>query len=864
MYDLVRQKAIQFMLERRWRELVAKNGAYQQSLFEHTMCELDVLLQLLPILRLPNHYDLKPEEEQILIVSVIGHDVGKETIEFQDYIKGKSREKAMHIITELTKEVVTEICETLGFINLQHRSHQIIESCINLHMSRNRTNANLILSIFQGAGRWKTLADIVSVLDNFCSARGILAALNTLEQSNLSMHLKLAYHQVVVRGVSTVFLHKAAVDSFIEQGWSPILFFSEGTIYAASSGSEVNEPTMETIEGRLYQLIEEVTGKDVSRLMVGSPVANILPKPDLFDYKETETYLKIASGKIKRGSFMRKKYGDREKVVKAYLKLSKPDVKEPGQETIDRISERIDNAQPEMVIFKFFKAIMGENLIRKEGVSIALEEYERIFGEGSWQKLQSTSTLMPAKDMAHTVDYFWKLPADRFGFSGGSVGELADEKRDSLLISILNGIAERVYSKIENPPSRSSLNQKMAAAFIEDLIRPSKQEDFKLLVEKQLKAYSLSKPFAGKETKKSEYLCPVCNLPFEDGVKASADFLSNPQTHTNRGVSHGKFDYVMICRTCYYERILRQILLQEKSTEMIVLLPRMNIGYQAGQLLVEKVKKFYEEACGFMFGSGDPDRQISLSLTHLVARNVLGQELYQLSGEEIAGLLTYRHSDETRKKLRRDLEKRIKNFYGDSLEQANLEWATDFTTWDEGISAVINNLVEDSVVTEVRDEVYRLGPQLKAVCRTPNLILIPLTQPIVLGKDGDANATLRRLFVSLLIGLALDATVAIISNNDSFDFEGGEGVALVPPVASIRKMINGNWISLEDAARWFRAIGAASILTPYTAYPERSNLFAILSEPTPGHILRRIEEKNNGQVGYYHFEYLDIIKEVLH
>ncbi|TEB11498.1 hypothetical protein Psfp_03957 [Pelotomaculum sp. FP] len=863
MFDLIRQKAVQFMLERGWRKLVAKSGAYQQSLFEHTMCELDVLLQLLPILRLPNHYDLKPEEEQILIVSVIGHDVGKETKEFQDYIKGLSQDKAIHIITELTKKVVPEICEALGFSNLQHCSHQIIENCINLHMSRSRTDANLIFSIFQGTGRWKALADIVYVLDNFCSTKGMLAALNTLEQSNLSMNLKLAYHQVVVRGVSTVFLHRAAVDSFIEQGWSPLLFFSEGTIYAASSSSQICEPSREIIEGRLFQLIEEVTGKDVSRLMVGSPVANILPKPDIFDCEETETYLKIAAGKIKRGSFARKKYGDREKVVKSYLKLIESDLKEPSQETVDRLSERIDIAQPEIVAFKFFKAIMGENLIGREGVNIAAEEYERVFGEGTWQKLQSTSTLMPAKDMAHTVDYFWKLPADRFGYSGGNVSELADEKRDSLLISLLNGIAEKVYAKIENPPSRSTVNKKMAIAFIGDLIKPSNQEEFKLLVEKQLKAYSQSKPFAGKETKRAEYFCPVCNVPFDDGVKASADFLSNPQTHTNRGVSHGKFDYVMICRNCYFERVLRQLLLQEKSSEMIVLMPRMNIGYQAGQLLVEKVKKFYDEACSFMFGNGDPDRQISLSLTHLVARNVLGQELDQLSGEEIAGLLTYRHSDETRNKLRRGLEKRIKDFYGDSLDQANLEWVTDFPTWDVAISAVINNLVEDSVVKEVRDEVYRLGPQLKAVCQTPNLILIPLTQPIVLGKDGDANAALRRLFVSLLIGLALDATVAIINNNDGFDFEGGEGVALAPPVASIRKMVNGNWIPLEDSSRWFRAIGAASILTPYTAYPERSNLFAILSEPTPGHILRRIEEKNDGQVGYYHFEYLDIIEEVL-
>ena len=81
----------------------------------------------------------------------------------------------------------------------------------------------------------------------------------------------------------------------------------------------------------------------------------------------------------------------------------------------------------------------------------------------------------------------------------------------------------------------------------------------------------------------------------------------------------------MIAGPVTFERILRQLLLQEKPSEMILLLPRMNIGYQAGQLLVDKVKKFYDEACSFMFGSVDPDQQVSLSLTHLIARNVLGR-----------------------------------------------------------------------------------------------------------------------------------------------------------------------------------------------------------------------------------------------
>ena len=162
-------------------------------------------------------------------------------------------------------------------------------------------------------------------------------------------------------------------------------------------------------------------------------MANILPKPDLFDYKETETYFKIAAGKIKRGSFMRKKYGDREKVVKSYLKLTEPNAKEPSQEIVNRFSGRIDIAQPEMVIFKFFKAIMNEKLIGREGLSIATEEYEKVFGVGTWQKHQSTSTLMTARDMANTVDYF-EIACRPVWLLRGCVSELADEKGSLLYL----------------------------------------------------------------------------------------------------------------------------------------------------------------------------------------------------------------------------------------------------------------------------------------------------------------------------------------------------------------------------------------------------------------------------------------------
>jgi len=59
----------EWALARGWREKLAKQRAYQQSLLEHSLIEIDVLLQLLPILSSPWHYDLREAEQKILLVA---------------------------------------------------------------------------------------------------------------------------------------------------------------------------------------------------------------------------------------------------------------------------------------------------------------------------------------------------------------------------------------------------------------------------------------------------------------------------------------------------------------------------------------------------------------------------------------------------------------------------------------------------------------------------------------------------------------------------------------------------------------------------------------------------------------------------
>jgi hypothetical protein len=82
-------KAANWMLARGWKQKLAKRRDFEQSLFEHSLVELDVFLELYPILASPQHYGLSEIEQTGLATAILVHDVGKETEAWQTYIRGE-------------------------------------------------------------------------------------------------------------------------------------------------------------------------------------------------------------------------------------------------------------------------------------------------------------------------------------------------------------------------------------------------------------------------------------------------------------------------------------------------------------------------------------------------------------------------------------------------------------------------------------------------------------------------------------------------------------------------------------------------------------------------------------------------------
>lgn len=888
-YQAFRTKAVEFMLNRDWKKKIAKRRSFEQSLFDHTVIEIDALITLLPLLQQTFSPSLTESEEQVLLTSVLGHDVGKELDEWQEYVMGK-RDFLSDVNRELAEEVIPELASQFEFSGVEEMLSSVL-----LHMRYERTPANVTSRLLFGQHtnpRWKTLADIVDAVDNLCSAKGLFAGLQCVaEKTCISNHLHTVYHLVQTRGVSTTLLHRAAIDAFTECGWSPLLHYSNGTIYVASSVTQLQEPSVDEIQTQMAECLIEAMPSEMAKLIVGSPLQSMMPKVDLFDYRDLKACLTVAARCVNRTTFRSKPESARRKTVADYLKLKGED--SPIDENkLALETDRIGVAQPEMCIFKFFKTALANNLLGKQVApeadetyadfaeggtkrkapkvnpqSVARAEYDAVFGEGAYADLQSTSTLMPARDMALTIDRFWSLEGSRFGFDVSKIEYLEDTKREEILIDILVHIADKIYTAIpaENRPTRAT-PEDIARCFMPDLIHPSPQLNLDELIAQQMQAYGETKANARKD--KGLHLCPICNQTFDGGTKAKADFVDNPEGHTNRGVSHGRSGQIVICEACKYERFLRQLLLGSQTADLLVLFPRMNIGHSSGEMLRQKAIQIWDKASIRMTEANpNPDLHLSFGLTYNLAQKLSDYDVYRLTSDEIVEVITYESSADTKKRNRRDLEKELKTAYGMDelhLDEINELWDTDFTTIAEALEALINGEVQDEEARDIRTKAFRLNPQFYIACQTPHMILVPLSNPVSIGNESDTNAGLRELYLTLILGLSLDCSVAVVKAGEPITFEGGEGVARVPPTPALREIVGVEWVSVEAAERYLDAIGAAALLANATAFPERSNLYQILKSPTLGHVLRRIEQKSeNNQAYMYHFHLLEQMKEVL-
>lgn len=905
-----RENLISFLRGRNWHQKIGKTSPYAQTLLEHSLLTYDVVEKLLDLLKEKRIFS--DEEEKILLISSVIHDVGKEKSEWQNAVR-ESKTPPKHIDDVLTQEMVDQLTDIFNI-----KDKNTIIDAVKFHMSAVKTNGNIISSIISEhkTNKWKDISDVVDSIDNLVSCGTILEAFSLLTDTarfGLSKYFYSTYHQINIRGVSSTFLHNACQQTYEGKGWTPILYFPEGTVYIGLEQS--GKSTHSEISNKLQALIKDNIKSDVKNQVVPRIIMDnkAIPMPELFDNNEYGIYLEKVRGRKNPSDFqkfLKNPTLENKKILESYSCsliwhekediFSKNRLKNENENRIKELenattvndlkkySQDIIDCQDEVAMFKFFKAS-----IDKEIWGIDIQEkvkpiYNRIFGNGSFEKLMSMSNNDYPHEFAYSIRPFWNLKisdiADKVDYkeeSDFNAKDLDKKKRRQILEKLLLWIWNNI--DIE-PKPRREISEKMAQDFLDDIIYPLKEETNFV---KELEYYGKSKPDMKKET--GIHLCPVCNKSFDRGKKTTSDIVDNPETFTNRAISHGKPGKIIVCESCRGEIYLRRILTRHKGSldKTIYLFPQFNLSQQLGKEFIDKVFDIKQRAESLMSGlTENPELKMDLSRTYNIAQNVL-QYFEDIETKKLEDLIITQQKEE---KIDKVLESEVIKYfeeenipikgkekdYSKSLEIVNQEFNCNYKEWDKFWEDLKNNKID--LARDIVKNTYKIRETYKIIAQTPNMVTISLINPIRWGSETDVNGAFRELFISIILALKLDCSVAITDNIHNIDIAQRRGLVYIPKNHLTRKIIGDEWIRDYDyvnlkgryifsAEKWLKAITSAIILSPKTAYSDRTNLFEILTVKTAGHLLRRIEmkdkDKNTNNAGYIEtYNLIENIKEV--
>lgn len=739
--------AAEWMSARGWGEKLGKHAAYSQSLFHHVLTELGFLEAVADLLRSPETLALSDEQIGVLFTAVLCHDAGKADPAWLDAVLRDARPPGhVHHV-----EVERAIDEWLTYCGSERNPGFIagVKAAIGLHHLATQGPASVLDHLLHGSQqdpRWRELAGLVEGIDKTCSASTVTDAVSAARK-HLDARLDFAFHRVqILRGVSTVLLHRACETAFCSAGWTPAIHYTDGTLYAALAARHLAEPTIDAIHLELADLLGKVLDpRKLAEQVVGNPRADILPKPELFQLDGREAYLRVASRRSKGPNLRRRLWNEKEEKFtpefeekfRAYWQHKGKVVPVDAGER-RRILERLVEAVPLDGIIRFFKAAwLGDKLLKAEhwpledsdhnaaeaaGAGAAGDEarkeeardkylvtarrhgfeawrerlkreYEAVFGQNTFGELKGV-TNDPVRNLAKAIDPF----LEQVDGKGVKWSSKPPEARLDELIRRLAEIVER--SKLPPRALPAALNAgDFAKVFLGDAMVPGSSD--RLDAEQHLRAYTLSKDRSGDEA-----MCPLGNEPSARRVGSGSDLGLATDGHTNRLPMHGKTwkdrGGVATSRAVRYELMLRRLILGRPATKVLVLIPPLSLGAAAGRKLVEEVAQLEQDV---LLHTGertpDPTRRFSFGLTGQMAEN-----RRRGGGARLADVLAFRRAAEKGRADRARLANGLLEAFGPddtsseagrsggdvarreeavALESLNAECGPGFATWDEAV-----------------------------------------------------------------------------------------------------------------------------------------------------------------------------------
>jgi len=244
-----------------------------------------------------------------LVWAAFLHDVGKQTDMFQKATAeaGRHPNRYHHILLQELEDFVNRAKTNASRFDEESRlTDTELDSLRWIFVQHPREYESL--EHFQSSGVAvypddSELAEWVNLADALVSAKRVIDVPKRGRVGDVELVFE--YHSVSVsRGILTQLLHRAIEKTYQAKGFHPILWFPDGTVYAASP-SETNheitsEEVLENLRLETLNLLNSIGAIPLARASIGQRGKRLVPSPELlfFSRGTIEEFVKNLASKL--------------------------------------------------------------------------------------------------------------------------------------------------------------------------------------------------------------------------------------------------------------------------------------------------------------------------------------------------------------------------------------------------------------------------------------------------------------------------------------------------------------------------------------------------------------------------------------
>lgn len=833
----------------KWHLKYAKfNRQIHQSLLSHCLNVSSLSNSILDYF--DENQDLKVTPKirtQAILVGFL-HDAGKASDAYQqavqDFLHGKKTEPLDfgHQKDEDIRPVINELRKYIEKDFLNEENPQAIWDeviwCIN-NLGRHE-DAGSISRSFKKAPSPDSLnvIEIVHLADAIMSVFTIEEAANIRSHGELTSKIFLTHSKVTtVRGVLTQFLHGAIEDQFVGNGYKPIQWFPNGTLFIGKSNKQLDIKQKDIISSIRHHIEHSLgtSNSKLARASFGSLQAQVIASPEFLfagDDKVINAFWQyIFSQKFARVDL--EKTDDLNEDKKRLFGLISNEIKDR-----DELTKRSYYAR----FLADFNLLIVLYAIRNEVIESSLKEERKEIEKEVDQKIESVLASLLQIDQG-TIKTWPKIAtqtriAERIHIARSLLASPyyhdVNMWRNKFLHALKTCTIQMKDIWSKRIPSKY---EEIASLLLSDIASPIEPTLLKRDIE------DLNNKITEGKLGKGTPFCEKCGSVAQ--LEAQAKLFGKSQIyhdHIVAGSTVGIGNKIRVCKLCDFEAKLKYLLTE--GGEYYFVFPQLALSHSEQTIWQNTVNEL-------MYSQGRIPNILNLERWAAV---ILNDEISQM--DKIASLT---NSDKRLAKAIQNVAER--SGFDDDLSLM-VEPSVDVHSGEEVVAAIRNGTCKLSLSFE--NDVNETLAGLVPVYVSPNYLLL-LTKRTLDDSEPELSKEIIRTFIRSILARLFFATVldehSMLTGNNA----GYTTISSNPALQTLGDKLKAKqgWIPVSALDHALKKLAALVLIRSELARGEvdygRASLLRLVKED-PGRVLVRMTSKGQ-RFSRDMLKYLDILYE---